>query len=98
MTPDSIPAQALDRSKVIASVAPMACATALLIVGSCHRISPRNLMTLQLIITSIDSAGRDKRLRQSSAVAVARVYESSSPPETRRPRMPVSHPRPMWVR
>ena len=65
MTPDNIPAHALDRSNVIALVAPMACATAPLIVGSSHLVSPWNFVMLQLITTSSDSGATADRLRQS---------------------------------
>jgi hypothetical protein len=40
VTPESMPAQALERSKVIALSAPIAAATALLIVGSSHWVRP----------------------------------------------------------
>src|SRR6266542_3952989 len=99
MTPDSIPAQALDRSNVIALVAPIASATAALMVGSSHCVRPsRYFVMLQLITTSSDDAGWSDRLRQSCAAAMARVYESSSPIDTRRSWIPVSRSRSMCVR
>ena len=85
VTPVSIPAHALERSKVIARSAPMACATAELIVGSTHCVRPsRNFVMLQLITTSSPAASCCARLRQSTAAAVARLYESSAPVDTRR--------------
>ena len=74
VTPVSIPAHALDTSKVIACVAPMPRATALLIVGSSHWVSPpRNFVMLQLMTTSSDAGSCCAVARQFSAAEVARV-------------------------
>jgi hypothetical protein len=74
VTPVSIPAHAFATSKVIAPSAPIARATALLIVGSSHWVRPpRNLVMLQLITTSIDAVSRCALARQSSAAEVARL-------------------------
>ena len=68
VTPVSIPAQALERSNVIAWSAPIACATALLIVGSIRCVRPsRSLVTPQLITASSEARraalGRERPLR-----------------------------------
>ena len=74
VTPVSIPAQALDKSKVMACAAPIAWATAPLIVGSTHWVRPpRNFVMLQLITTSSDAASCCALLRQSSAAEVAKL-------------------------
>ena len=74
VTPVSIPAHALERSNVIAFSAPMARATALLIVGSTHCVRPpRNFVMLQLITTSSDAAFCCAFSRQSRAAEVARL-------------------------
>jgi hypothetical protein len=74
VTPVSIPAQALDRSKVIARPAPIAWATALLIVGSTHWVRPpRNFVMLQLITTSRAVGSWSARPRQSRAAVMARL-------------------------
>ena len=74
VTPVNIPAQAFERSNVIAFSAPIVRATAPLMVGSSHCVKPsRSLVMLQLITTSTDAASRPALSRHSTAAAVARL-------------------------
>jgi hypothetical protein len=71
-TPVNVPAHAFATSKVTALVAPIACATAMLIGGSNRWTKPsRYFVMLQLTTTSRSAASCPDLRKQSSAAPVA---------------------------